>query len=115
MPRYPADTSDAIAVPPKDPNAVVDYLFDWAAKTNGRDPYGSDWLASGETIASHEIVADSGITVDSSAAADTNTSVRVWLSGGTAGETYRVTCRITTDNSPARVEDRSILVTVAEK
>ncbi|MGB0511476.1 MAG: hypothetical protein ACPGGB_11195 [Flavobacteriales bacterium] len=115
MPRYPSDTAAPVTVTPKDPDSVIDYLFDFAPLTNGRDPNGSDWLSSGESIASHVIEADSGITVDSSVAADSNRSVRVWLSGGTVGETYTVTCRITTDTSPARVEDRSASISVAEK
>src|SRR5690625_743986 len=32
---------------PKDPDAILDYGFDW-----------SGWLAAGESIASHEIIAD---------------------------------------------------------
>lgn len=115
MPRYPSDTAAPVPLAPKDPNATIDYLFDFAPNTNGRDTNGTDWLSSGESIASHTIVSDAGITVDSSVLADSNRSVRVWLSGGTAGNSYNVTCRITTDTVPARVEDRSIVVEVLEK
>ena len=34
----------------KDPQAVLDYKFDWAALTNGS--CASDWLDDGETISS---------------------------------------------------------------
>lgn len=115
MARYPANTANPVVLAPKDPDAVVDYLFDFAPLTNGRDPLGTDWLGAGETIQSFNVSVPAGLTLDSSVAADSNTSVRAWLSGGTAGETYTVTCRITTNNTPARIEDRSISITVAEK
>lgn len=79
----------------KDPAAVLDYKFDW-----------SDWLESGETISTRTVTAESGITVDSSSITDTNTSVTVWLSGGTAGVNYDVTCRIVT--SASRTDERTI-------
>lgn len=115
MPRYPSDTAAPVPLAPKDPDSTIDYLFDFAPNTNGRDANGTDWLSTGESIASHTIEADAGITVVSSALSDSNRSVRVWLSGGTAGNAYNVTCRITTDTSPARIEDRSIVVEVLEK
>ena len=98
---------------PKDPDAVLDYKFDWAASTNGSGD--TDWLdtTNGETIASHTITADTGITVDSSSITDTNTSVTVWLSSGTAGTDYTVTCQIVT--SASRTDDRSITVKVYER
>ena len=37
----------------KDPDAVLDYKFDWAALTNGSGS--SDWLQAGETLSSHTI------------------------------------------------------------
>ena len=81
----------------KDPSAVLDYKFDW-----------SSWLASGETISSHTITPESGITVDSSSITDTSTSVTVWLSGGSAGIKYDVTCQIVT--SASRTDERTIQV-----
>lgn len=95
----------------KDPDAVLDYRFDWAPLTNGRGR--SDWLASGETITSRTIVAESGITVDSSSITDAGTSVTVWLSGGTAGVDYEVTCRVTTSES--RTDDRTMTVMVRQR
>jgi len=77
----------------KDPDAVLDYVFDW-----------SDWLADGETISSHEISIETGITKDSDSADDD--SVTVWLSGGTAGEEYTVACKIVTSDS--RTDERSM-------
>jgi hypothetical protein len=95
----------------KDPDAVLDYKFDWKALTNGTGT--SDWLAAGETISAHVIDADAGITVDSSAATDANTSVTVWLSGGTAGVEYLVRCEI--DTSASRTDERTMKIKVEER
>ena len=86
----------------KDPDAILDYKFDW-----------SNWLESGEIIASHTMTVDTGITKVSSSNDDD--SVTVWLSGGTAGGRYNVTCRITTDTLPARVEDRTMRILVVQR
>lgn len=88
----------------KDPSAVLDYKFDWAAETNVSGA--SDWLADGETISSKTVTASDGLTVDSSSITDTNTSVTVWLSGGVANTDYTVTCQIVT--SANRTDERSI-------
>jgi hypothetical protein len=83
----------------KDPDAVLDYEWDWSA-----------WLGA-DTIASHTVTADSGLTVDSSA--KTATAVTVWLSGGTVGASYNVTCHIVT--AAGREDDRTIGITVQER
>jgi len=41
--------------------------------------------------------------------------VTAWLSGGTAGTKYRVNCEIVTNSSPARTEQRSIMIKVVER
>ena len=83
----------------KDPDAVLDYVWDWTS-----------WLGD-DTIATTTITAADGITVDSSATV--GPLVTVWLSGGTAGTTYPVTCRITTDGG--RTEDRTSRFIVMER
>lgn len=95
----------------KDPDAVLDFEFDWAALTNGTGS--ADWLESGETISTRTVTEDSGITVDSDAIVNSATGVVVWLSGGTAGNSYKVTCHITT--SSGREDDRTILVMCMER
>ena len=97
----------------KDPDAVLDYVFDWAALTNGTTGGTSDWLASGETISTKTITAETGITVDSSSITDTNTSVTVWLSGGSAGNIYYVSCKIVT--SAGRTDERTINIEVVQR
>ena len=84
----------------KDPNAVLDYAFDW-----------SDWLATGETISSHVITAQTGITKDSDSESDG--VVTVWLSGGTAGINYKVACLITT--TAGRTDERTMWIKVTDR
>ena len=97
----------------KDPNAVLDYKFDWAPLTNGAEGGTSDWLASGETISARTITVSTGLTKDSDSLTDTNTSVTVWLSGGTDGQNYTVACKIVTSDS--RTDERTITIFVRER
>jgi len=84
----------------KDPDAVLDYVFDW-----------SDWLDSDETISSYIITEETGITVDSDSESDG--LVTVWLSGGSAGEKYNVACKITT--SLGRTDERTMIIHVRNR
>jgi len=93
----------------KDPNATLDYTFDW-----------TDWLLLvADTIVSQvssvENSADSGVTISFSEITDANRKVVVWLSGGTVGKTATVRTRITTNSSPPRVDDRTIYVKIKER
>ena len=84
----------------KDPDAVLDYAFDW-----------SDWLATGETISSHTITTETGLTKDSDS--ESSGVVTVWLSGGTAGEDYDVACKIVT--SASRTDERTMTIRVKNR
>lgn len=84
----------------KDPNAVLDYGFDW-----------SSWLATGETISTSTWVVPTGITKDSDS--KTTTTTTIWLSGGTDGENYDVVNRIVT--SAGRTDDRAITIKVRNR
>lgn len=84
----------------KDPDAVLDYGFDW-----------SSWLASGETISTSTWTVDSGITKDSDTS--TTTTTTAWLSGGTAGVSYLAVNRVVT--SHGRTEDRTIRINVRNR
>lgn len=68
----------------KDPQDVQDFQWKWAER-----------LADAETITSSTFIVPTGLTKDSDSH-DTTTAT-VWLSGGTAGETYAVTNRVVTD------------------
>jgi hypothetical protein len=77
----------------KDPNAVLDYKFDWSA-----------WLAVSETITSSTWTVPAGITKQS----DTHdtSSTTIWLTSGTAGITYMLVNEIVTNQG--RTENRSL-------
>ena len=84
----------------KDPQAVLDYGFDW-----------SDWLDTGDTLSASTWTVPTGITKDSDS--NTTTTTTIWLSGGTVGKTYKITNRITTVGG--RGTDRSLYVKVENK
>ena len=70
----------------KQPVEVLDYDIDC-----------TDWLVSDDLLASATAVVDTaGLTVDSVLVASPR--IKVWLSGGTNGATYKVTVTITTDD-----------------
>jgi hypothetical protein len=100
MPSYPPGAARPQGMPPKDPHATLDYTVDW-----------SDWLAAGETLASVTWTVPAGLT--QADAAQTATQAQIWLTGGTAGASYTVACRVTT--SAGRIDERSMLIAVAER
>jgi len=85
----------------KDPDSVLDYAFDW----------NTNWLQSGETISSHVVTVASGITKDSDS--EGSGIVTIWLSGGTAGSSYSVACKIVT--SYGRTDERTITIVVEDR
>lgn len=85
-----------------DPQAVLDYTWDWAA-----------WLAAGETISAATIAPVDGITVGPPAILGSGTSVTAWISGGSAGQRYCVTCHIVT--TAGRQDDRTIVLACRER
>ena len=87
---------------PKDPQAILDYTFDW-----------SYWLAEGETIDSYILTVPAGVTLDSEQF--TATTVTAWISGGTDGVSYTVACKIVTDNATPRTDERSIILIVSNR
>jgi hypothetical protein len=84
----------------KDPDAVLDYGFDW-----------SEWLQSGETVASASWTVPTGITKNSQT--NSTTVSLAWLSGGTAGTNYNVSCKITTSES--RIDERTMTIIVRNR
>ncbi len=84
----------------KDPDAVLDYVFDW-----------SIWLAEGETIVTATVEVVSGdVVVDS--VSFTDEAVTAWLSGGTLDTDAELRCRVTT--SEDRTDDRTAVVLIRE-
>lgn len=84
----------------RDPDSVLDYGFDW-----------SDWLAEGETISESTWIVPTGLSEESSS--NTDTATTIWLSGGTANQTYQLTNRIET--SGTRKDDRTMIIRVRER
>jgi len=85
----------------KDPGARLPYTHDW-----------TDWL-NGETIVTSTWTADAGIVIAS--ISNDATTASVVLSGGTVGVTYKVVNRITVADISASVEERTIMITVANR
>ena len=83
----------------KDPHAVLDYVLDWTKWPNG------------DTIAASEWTVPADLTLNSHS--NTTTRSTAWISGGSAGQSYTVTNRITTVGG--RTEDRSFIIAVAER
>lgn len=87
--------------PNKDPSDIIDHGIDW-----------TEHLPADDTIATVAwSVEPAGLTPGAQALVGNVASV--WLSGGTAGTTYRVTCRVTTTGG--RQMDRSALIFVTER
>jgi len=85
----------------KDPGATLDYVWNWRKL----------YLELGETIIDSLVSAQPGITLVSFT--NSTDTVTAWLSGGTVGQEYLITSRITT--SAGRVDERSILVRVEQR
>lgn len=80
--------------------SVLDYPFDWR-----------DWLANeSDSIGSQECTAV-GVVLDSSSHA--GGIVTPWVSGGTAGTTATITCKITTVDD--RVETRTYRLKIIDR
>lgn len=90
----------------KDPQADLDYTWNWAPYLAGI----SDSIATVQFVIEGP---DNAMTQHD--AGFSGALAVVWLAGGTVGNTYRVTCRITTTHSPQRVDDRSIFVKVTPR
>lgn len=88
----------------KDPNATLDYTWDWSA-----------WLveAGNDTIVSQQILASTPAGLSIGSPTQSLGKVTVFISGGAAGTKYQVTCRINT--AGGRIDDRSIYLKVKDR
>jgi hypothetical protein len=86
----------------KDPQSVLDYQFDWSL-----------WLAAenDDVINSFALTVPEGITLGTNN--EVSGKVTFFLSGGTPGVTYPITCQITT--AAQRIIDRSFDVDVQQR
>jgi len=88
----------------KDPASSVDYSVDWG-----------EWLAASEAIVSTTWSIDPAGASAPLLGVETvsETTRSVFVSGGTLGERYRLSCRIQTDGG--RTADRSLIIRIAER
>lgn len=82
----------------KDPNAVLDYGFNWASWLGADTITTSTWVVTGATKASD--------THDT-------TTTTVWLSAGTVGTAIKATNHIVT--AGGRTDERTISIAVRER
>lgn len=88
----------------KDPDARIDYIFDWgAAYPDGQAVVASDWTVAPVDAGGVAIVAAAHDLVRATAT----------LAGGVAGRVYRVTNRVTM--SDGQIDERSMSVRVEER
>lgn len=83
-----------------DPDARLDSSWDWSA-----------WLSAGETITTATVAPVAGLTI--SEVAVYGGKPTVWINGGTAGQTYAVTCHIVT--TAGREDDRTLKLICQER
>lgn len=92
----------------QDPEAILDYTLDW-----------SNMLVAGDSIVNAVFTPDSGLNVltsnitGSTVNSNAEQAATVWLLGGVVGQTYGVTCHITTVGG--RQDDRTFQIVVKEK
>src|SRR5512139_240808 len=96
----------------KDPQAVLDYRWDWSAD-----------LADGDTLtdAAFTVTTDDGSTIPDSdttpvevdSFSNTTTDATAWLSGGTLGNTYLIVCHATTFGG--REDDKTLKLRITQK
>lgn len=85
----------------KDPDAVLDYAFDW-----------SQWLGT-DTISTSAWTVESPLAIVPASETFDATSTRVFVTGGDLNASYVLSNRITTNGS--RTDDRSIQITVRSR
>lgn len=90
--------SELLTWPDKDPTDVLDYSINWAGRL------------AGDTIVTSVFDVPAGLTKN----ADTNTNETsiLWLAGGEAGNSYTITCTITT--AAGRTWQQSVRLVVRE-
>lgn len=87
----------------KDPSSTVDFSIDW-----------SDWLAADEQIVSAAWNIEPSLAggLQAGQLIDAGSVRGVFVSGGSAGDRYRLTCHVVTD--AGRSADRSLALRLME-
>lgn len=84
---------------PKDPDAVLDYQFDW-----------SQYLQPGESIATSAFIVSGSDTLETFDESIDGGFTTFWARLGVAGETVRITNRITTNQN--RTDDSTSILRI---
>jgi hypothetical protein len=87
----------------KQPREIIDLEFDFRNR-----------LVDGESIVTAEVEVDDPTLTLVGTAVISGSRVVQWVSGGTSGVTYKLTCLITTDNVPARKWELELKLPVEE-
>lgn len=92
----------------KDPNSIEVFRWDWDTEhlADSVEISTSAWTITGP---------DSVLTKDQESIVTGNRKTQVRLTGGTEGETYTVTNRIVTNETPAQTKDWSIKFVIQQK
>ncbi|MCE9566366.1 MAG: hypothetical protein K8U57_30450 [Planctomycetes bacterium] len=83
----------------KDPGDRVDYLVDY-----------TDWLGTDTITGTPSWTVPTGLT--NYAVSNTTTGATIWLTGGTHGNDYTVTCQVTTTGG--RIKQQSFTIKVRD-
>lgn len=83
----------------KDPDATLDYVFNWTTYLGGAD-----------TISSVAWTVGAGLT--NVATSNTTTTATIRISGGTAGQDYEVACRVTL--ASGQIDERTLKIQVRD-
>lgn len=90
----------------KDPDAILDFVVDWATA----DQYGHSWL-NGDVISTSTWTVSAGLTI--AGQSYTTGAATVWLSDGTNGQVCYATNRIIT--AGGRTDDRTLIITIKDQ
>ena len=101
--------------PPKDPNEVLDYGFDWVLALAETIVTSTFSVTTGAVTLSTPSFTNAGPTtpLNSDGSLRPTTQTTVWLNGGTVGERAEILNRITT--SGGRTYDQSARLRLREK
>lgn len=88
----------------KDPNSNIDISFDW-----------TEWLADIGNVPLADVFFILGGGLESQGAISNATGGTVFVSGGALNTDCTITCRVTTDTVPVRIEDRTVVLRIRDQ
>lgn len=97
-------TGSAGPVANKDPNSTIDIHFEWAP-----------WLADIGNAKLSNVTFSLGNGLEAAGVIPTLTGGTIFVSGGTLNTNGTVTCRVTTNTTPPRIEERTVTLAIREQ